>query len=196
MSRLTVEFFYDYVDPASYLMDRTLAGLGDRFEAGLVPRPFEIRRPPASLIDPTSPEWRAYLEEMREAARDRGVTLEPPGRVPWSRKAHELALMGRERGVFPELHRSLFRAYFREGRDLGRVDVLVELGAASGLDRTEAKAVLDVDKHMETVEAERSRAERLGVQGVPTLLAGEDVLEGYHDEDEVLTFLRRAIDES
>lgn len=192
----TVEFFYDYVDPASYLVDRILVGLGDRFDVGLVPRPFELRRPPGALVDPESTEWRAYLDQMEEEARTLGVELNPPGLVPWSRKAHELALLGRERGVFPELHERLFSTYFVAGRDLGRVDVLVELAVSVGMDRTEAKAVLDVDKHLETIKEERSRAERLGVRGVPTLLAGERKLEGFHEEEEILTFLRQTIVES
>lgn len=196
MSSETVEFFYDYVDPASYLMDRILARLGDRFAARLVPRPFELRRPPAPLVDPGSPEWRAYVRRMREEARRLEVELNPPELVPWSRKAHEVALLARERGVFPELHRRLFRAYFVEGRDPGRVDVLVELATEIGMDRTETKAVLDVDRHAARVEEERSRAERLGVQGVPTLLAGERRLEGFRPEEEVLTFLEQTIDES
>lgn len=191
-----VEFYYDYVDPASYLVDRILARLGDRMDGGLVPRPFELRRPPGAMVDADSEAWRSYEEEMEAAAEALDVELDPPGLVPWSRKAHELALHARSKGVFPEVHQALFRAYFVDGRDVGRVDVLVELAVKLGLERTETKAVLDVDRYLEALETERSRAERRGVRGVPTLLAGERKLEGFHPEDEILTFLRHASDES
>ncbi len=189
MSDDAAEFFYDYVDPASYLVDRILAGLGDDVETALVPRPFELRRPPGTMVDPGSEAWRSYLSQMGERAAELGIPFDPPALVPWSRKAHELALHARGRGIFPEVHDALFRAYFVEGRDVGRVDVLVELATEAGLDRTEAKAVLDVDKYLDALESERDRAERHGVRGVPTLLAGERRLEGFRAPDEILTFL-------
>lgn len=195
MSGAAPEFYYDYVDPASYLVDRILAGLGGETPLEVVPRPFELRRPPGEMVDPRSDDWKSYRDQMRREAGRIGVEMEPPDLVPWSRKAHELALHAREKGVFPEIHRALFRAYFQEGRDVGRVDVLVGIAVDRGLDRTEVKAILDVDKYLETVESERSRAERRGVRGVPTLLAGERKLEGFRPEDEIRTFLSRETDE-
>jgi predicted DsbA family dithiol-disulfide isomerase len=108
-----------------------------------------------------------------------GVALQRPAIVPWSRKAHELALHAREKGCFRQVHRSLFRAHFSESRDIGRVDVLVEIGAASGLDRTETKAILDVDRYAERLLDWRREAERTAVAGVPTVLFGAERLEGF-----------------
>lgn len=185
----TVEFFYDYVDPASYLVDRILATLDADADLSLVPRPFEIQPPPGAVVDAEDPGWKGYLQEVWETAGEEGVDMVRPAFVPWSRKAHELAIEARRKERFPRIHDALFRAYFVEGRDIGRVDVLVELAAEAGMDRGETKAVLDVDRNAGTVEAERERAERLEVRGVPTLLAGERRLEGFHPRREILTFL-------
>ena len=67
---------------------------------------------------------------------------------------------------------AVFAAYFADGRDVGRIDVLVELGEALGLDRTELKVVLDVDTFAGRVAAEQDAALRAGVQGVPTVVVG------------------------
>jgi predicted DsbA family dithiol-disulfide isomerase len=112
-----------------------------------------------------------------------------PPITPWSRKAHELALHAREKGRFREVHRALFRAHAVQGRDIGRVDVLVEIAQAEGLEPREAKAVLDVDRFLDRVADLRKEAERLGVRGVPTIRAGERTLEGFHHEASVRNFL-------
>ena len=57
------------------------------------------------------------------------------------------------------------------------------------LDRTEVKAVLDVDRHASELDRVRAEASAKGVRGVPTLVAGDRVLEGVHDSDAILAFL-------
>jgi predicted DsbA family dithiol-disulfide isomerase len=128
---------------------------------------------------------------MRGEAEARGVKLRRPPIVPWTRKAHELAFHARERGVFQEVHEALFRAFLQEGRDIGRVDVLADLGADAGLDRTETKAVLDVDRYADRVLARRREAEEARITLVPTLARRDQVLEGYPEEEILLTFLTR-----
>ena len=73
-------------------------------------------------------------------------------------------------------------------------DVLLEIAVRMGLDYTRAKAVLDVDRHAEAVTMGRERAERLGVQGVPTLRADHRTLQGFRSGAEVRTFLSRVGD--
>lgn len=193
-SRMTapILFFYDYVDPASCLVERQLARLAP--ETPIERLPFEVRVPPAPMVDVRDPAWLRSWEGARETMVPEGIVLATPRRVPWTRKAHELALHAGEEGRFPEIHAALFQAFIEEGRDLGRVDVLLEIAVGLGLDYTRAKAVLDVDRHAEAVVAARERAERLGVQGVPTLRAGSRILEGFRSGDDVRTFLARAGD--
>ena len=170
-------FFFDYVDPLCWLWERVLALHEQRGGAAVVRHPLELRPPPAELIDPEDGSWLARWEDVR-GALPAGERPPRPLLVPWTRKAHELALLAAEKGLFQAVHGSLFRAYVEEGRDIGRVDVLVELAMGAGLDRTETKAVLDVDRHSAQVVRLRAEAERLQVRGVPSLLARGRLLEG------------------
>lgn len=151
--------------------------------------PFEVRPPPEPLIDPGGDAWGRYWAAMALEAGEEGLELSTPTRVPWTRKAHELGLHAKDKGRFEEVHEALFGCLLTEGRDLGRVDVLVELARACGLDPGETKAALDVDRYTAELEGLRSRGEAEGVRGVPTLVFGERVLEGVPSTSELDAFL-------
>lgn len=186
---LQVRLYLDYIDPGSFLMDRRTGAVEKDLEITVERLPWEVRRPPESLLDADDPAWRRYWGDMAAQAREDGFVLSAPALVPWTRKAHELALHAREKGCFDRVHRALLDAFHLEGRDLGRVDVLVALGQAAGLEHTETKAVLDVDRYAEALAEVRSAGARSGVRGVPTLVCGDAVLEGVRSEEEIRAFL-------
>lgn len=190
MTRPVPRFHQDYVDPASYLVHLILRRLDVEVER----KPLELRQPPDPLIDPRDRGWREYMAEMRGWAEALEAPFRPPPLVPWTRKAHELAVHARGKRRAEEMDRRIYDAYFAEGRDIGRVDVLVEVAEAVGLDPTETKVALDVDRYGSRVEEERRRALEAGVRGVPTLAADHGTLEGFHPEEEIRTFLHPKTD--
>lgn len=185
-------FCFDYLDPLSFLVQGELDALT---REGIVPRvrllPLELSVPPHALLDPEGEAWTARWSQALEAARGLGVTLRAPGLIPWTRKAHELLLHAHDRDRAEAVHRALFRAAFEDGRDLGRVDVLVEVARSVDLDAHEAKVVLDVDRHAGAVEALRREAEAAGAAAPPTLILNARTLEGFHNRDALRTFLLR-----
>jgi predicted DsbA family dithiol-disulfide isomerase len=82
-------------------------------------------------------------------------------------KAHELLHFAKERGLQLELSERLFRAYFTEGRHVGRIDELVELGAEVGLDADAARNALDSGRYAADVQADIAQAGAYGINGVP-----------------------------
>jgi predicted DsbA family dithiol-disulfide isomerase len=186
-----VRFFYDFVDPGSLLVDRIL----DEVEA-THPRieriPFEVTPPPEPLVDPRSDAWRRFWEGARAMSAEEGVQLAQPRIVPWTRKAHELAAHALEHDRADQVRRALFAAFLLDGRDLGRVDVLLDVALKHGLDLTATKAVLDVDRHTDAILQARADAERVGIRGVPTLLSEHGRLEGFRGRGATLAFLGAA----
>ena len=115
-----------------------------------------------------------------------------PHSSPGAGKAHELRLHAAEQGLESLMHERVFSARFLEGADIGRVDVLVAAAEKIGLDPSESKAVLDVDKHRDRVVDLRREAEAAGVRRVPTLRSGAMSLEGPASIGELRHFLERA----
>ena len=82
-------------------------------------------------------------------------------------KAHELLHFAKEQGLQLELTERLLRAYFTEGRHVGRIDELVELGAEVGLDADAAREALDSGRYAAAVQADIAQAQAYGINGVP-----------------------------
>ena len=189
--RAQVVFYFDYVDPGSYLTDVQLVRLVPP-EVEVARHPFELRPPPEDLMDPGSPEWRAYRQSVTELAAAIKLPLASPDFMPWTRKAHELRLHAAEKGLEGPIHDALFKARFEDGADIGRVDVLVGLAVGLGLDLTETKAVLDVDRYADRVAELRRQAEAEGVERTPTVRIGSERLEGPLRIDELRGLLEAA----
>ncbi|NUU05339.1 DsbA family oxidoreductase [Leifsonia sp. C5G2] len=82
-------------------------------------------------------------------------------------KAHELLHFAKANGKQLELAERLFRAYFVEGRHVGRIEDLADLAAEVGLDRAEAVAALQSNQYLTDVRADQSTAIEYGINGVP-----------------------------
>jgi 2-hydroxychromene-2-carboxylate isomerase len=180
-------FFFDFVDPLSWLVELALIDLEAGGHRDVRRVGLELRPPPSPLTRGSDGLWADRWEALRTASPD--VGLQPPPLVPWTRKAHELHAFASSRDVGAVVRRRTFEAYFERGRDIGRIDELVEIGTAAGLDRTETKAALDVDSHLEDVLEARRSAERLGILDLPALLVGQKLVQGFHNLGDLSTLL-------
>jgi len=185
--------YFDFTDPLSFLIDRELESLGASGTA-VQRAPFELRPPPSPLVTLDDPPLAERWALARRLAGQAGVELDPPHLVPWTREAHELLAHAAEKGVAAPVRRAVFESYHLRRGDVGRVDVLVELARRCGLDPTETKAVLDVDRYAAHVVEARDSASARGVATVPLLVLGAARLEGFHNRMAIGTFLRDARD--
>ena len=161
-------FYFDFIDPGSYVVSHMIDQAGA--QGAFAWRGLELRPPPASMIDPQQPAWRRRHADALRFAPSLGVAMCEPGLLPWTRKAHELCEFARERDRFHAVRRALFQAHFVDRADIGRIDLLIDVASGAGLDRTEAKAVLDVDRYTGTVLRHRESALERDIRGVPTVV--------------------------
>ncbi|KFI31780.1 DsbA family oxidoreductase [Haematobacter massiliensis] len=121
------------------------------------------------------------LVKVTEAAKAAGAVIDYVGitREPNTLDAHRLihwaGLEGRQTPVVS----ALFRAHWREGRDIGSHDVLADIAGETGLDRKMILRLLDSDADREEIRARIQHTRDRGVQGVPTfVIADTHVLTG------------------
>ncbi len=186
MARLDI--ISDPICPWCYIgkanLDRALESRPDH--------PFQVEWHPFQLNPDMPPEGmdrRAYLEtkfggrdnavrvygRIAEAAEAAGVEIDFKriARTPSTLDAHRLihwaGLEGRQTAVVS----ALFRAYFREGRDIGDRDVLTAIAEAAGLDPAMIARLLDSDADRDDIRARDAHARARGVSGVPTFIVAE-----------------------
>ena len=181
------KLYFDVVDPISYLLDRELGAAEAETGCPVERIGIEISPPPNPLGAPSDAVWGPRWDQ---ALAIPGAALARPAFVPWSRKAHELLTHAAREGREWQLRAALFGAFLEDGKDVGRVDVLVELARAVELDPSEVKAVLDVDKYGAEVAQRREDALRSGIRVIPTIVVDGHRLEGFRNRASLSTFLR------
>lgn len=184
---IRLDIFSDPVCPWCYIgkanLDRALEAHPDH--------PFQIEWHPFQL-NPDMPrdgvDKRAYLADkfgeaqltqvhlrLKEMSRAAGAEIDPdtPKRIPNTLDAHRLVhwagLEGRQNAAVA----GLFRAYWREGRDIGNRGVLADIAASAGMDRAMVARLLDSDADAEDIRARDEDARRKGVNSVPTFLIAQ-----------------------
>ena len=194
-----LDIFSDPICPWCYIGH---AQLSRAIEAA--PRhPFAVSWHPY-MLNPAMPvggmDRRAYLEgkfggpegaarvygRIADAARSAGLEIDFDAieRTPSTLDAHRLihwaGLEGRQTPVVARL----FRAYFRDGRDIGDPTILAEIAGAAGLDAAMVERLLATDADADDVRARDAHARERGVTGVPTfVVAQRHVLPGAQPTD-------------
>src|SRR5260370_39639910 len=89
-----------------------------------------------------------------------------------SRLAQELGKWADTQPGGATIHDALYKAYFVEARNIGDLDILVEIAGSVGLPADEARAVLEERRFKDAVDADWAKSHQYGVTGVPAFVAG------------------------
>ncbi len=81
--------------------------------------------------------------------------------------AHQLLQYAKTKGKQVQMKERIMAAHFVEALHVGRIDVLAQLAADVGLDRTEVVKVLESGEFLPEFEADLDQARAYGIGGVP-----------------------------
>ena len=155
--------------------------------------PFELRPEPHPTLRPEGDYLRrAWAESVYPLARQLDVPIALPevSPQPHTHLAFEGYQYAKERGKGNEYNRRVLEAFFVEGRDIGRIDVLTELAGEVGLDEKEFGEGLRTRKYREAHRrALRHAYGEAGVTGVPMFVVGGRVLTGLQDRKTLETVI-------
>jgi predicted DsbA family dithiol-disulfide isomerase len=167
------EYYCPWCYIAAVRLHHVLPEYQDRVRLRVRPYPLEVMGGEAAPRAILEQEWwlAAIQEPLAEfkpfAGDDWPTTTLPAFEVAWC------ALQQNE-SAFLELDLLIRRAFFAEGRNIGRRDVLLELVQAVGLDVERVTADLDSGRPREAVLAEANLGqERYRVRGTPTLMLAD-----------------------
>ena len=169
----TLEFYFDYGSPYSYLADTRVEAIAQRAGATLVRKPMLLggvfkatgNHSPAEL--PQKSAWSAF--DMPLWARHYGVPFQRNPFFP----VNTLALMrgaaaAQIDGLFERYHPAVFKAMWVEGRNLNDMKEVVAVLSVAGLDPEKFGARLQDQDVKDRLKATTDEAVARGVFGAPT----------------------------
>ena len=127
---------------------------------------------------------------LKKVAEELGLPLGNRKMTFNSRLAQELAKWAETQGNGDEFHEAVFRAYFVEGRNIGKVDELADLAKSVGLAEQEAKKVLQLRTFRKAVDSDWSQARAMGISAVPTFVLNNGTVVGAQPYEVLEQFLK------
>jgi predicted DsbA family dithiol-disulfide isomerase len=111
-------------------------------------------------------------------------------------KAHELIHYAKAHGRQLDMKERLLKAYFVDGRHVGRIEDLADLAAEIGLDRADVVRALSDNEYLADVKADVALATEYGIQGVPFfVIDGKYGISGAQDAQTFADALTQVRDE-
>jgi 2-hydroxychromene-2-carboxylate isomerase len=191
----TLEFFFDYASPYSYLACAQVEAVAQRTGAALRWRPFLLGAvfkatgnvPPISTMNKAA--W--LFKDVQEWARYLGLPLfRTPETFPInSLKANRLGLVAAEQGRIVPFSHAAFRAAFADGKDLADPQVLAELARGAELSPEQALAKAETQEIKDALRRNTDEALERGAFGAPTFFVGDELFFG----NDRLMFVERAL---
>ena len=169
----TLEFYFDYGSPYSYLADTQVEAIAQRAGATLVRKPMLLggvfkatgNHSPAEL--PQKSAWSGF--DMPMWARHYGVPFQRNPFFP----VNTLALMrgaaaAQIDGSFERYHPAVFKAMWVEGRNLNDIKEVASVLASAGLDAAKFGTRIQDQDVKDRLKATTEEAVARGVFGAPT----------------------------
>lgn len=189
-----VDFWFDFSSPFAYLASTAIEGVCARTGAELRFRPFllgglfkAIGTPDVPLFSFPAAKRRYFERDLQRAAAERGVTLRFPSGFP-IRTVLPLRLVlvaGQDAG---RLTHALYRAAWRDDRDIAAPEVLAAICAELGLDPALVERA-GSEAAKRALRESTDEAVALGLCGAPSFVVDGQV---YWGQDR-LAFVERAL---
>lgn len=124
--------------------------------------------------------------EIDKHAREEGLDIDFAAiqRTPNTINAHRLIHWAGIEGKQNAIVDALFKAYFREGRDIGNTEVLCDLADSAGLDAAVIGKLLASDADIDNIRQRDTHSREMGVNSVPTfIIANQHAVPGAQTTD-------------
>ncbi len=183
-NKLKVVMYSDYICPFCYIGFFRIEKLKEQYNLEIEVRPYEIHPeiPKKGVSMDQLPFPREYFEMvveniMRLAAED-GITMSFPEVLPNSQLALYISEFARKKGKFEGFHEIIFEKYWKEGKNIGELPLLLDVAKSIGLNKDELLAYLNTDESKKLLKKNMLELKEYGIDGVPTFVIGKRIVVG------------------
>ncbi|AVP62853.1 hypothetical protein C3B64_00700 [Clostridium botulinum] len=180
---LNIKVYFDFVCPFCFLGEENLSEAIKGKDVNIQWMPFELRPEPSPRIDPWNDPsklnaWNNFIEPI---ANKLGIDMKLPklSPHPYTNLAFEGYHYASEHGKGDEYIKRVFKGFFQEELDIGKIEILANLSEEIGLNKEEFIKVLKNRKYKDKQEKALKHAyEEANVTAVPTMIIGDEVVQG------------------
>ena len=187
---ILLEVYSDYVCPWCYLGDSRTKKLKENYNI--------LVRFVHFPLHPETPKEGKLLEElfrcgpedveaknthMKNLMTAEGLQYNTRRYTYNSRLAQEIAKWAEIKMNSGIIHNKFFEAYFVYGRNIGDIEVIIDIIKTIGLCEEEARTVIAERSYKNAIDSDWAKSNNLGVSGVPTYVSNGQILTGaqpYH----------------
>lgn len=149
--------------------------------------PFELRPFPHPTLKPEEDYLQnAWKKSVYPTAERFGIKMVLPhvSPQPYTHLAFEGFQFAKEQGLGNEYNHRVLAAFFQDERDIGEIDVLVQIAEEAGLSPKDFRDALETRKYKDIHQkALRHAYEEANIQAVPTFIIGDRKLPGLYSKD-------------
>ncbi len=109
----------------------------------------------------------SFYDQLRARGKEVGVVFGDLTILSNSRLALMASEYARDLGRYDSFHQNIFHAYFTEGLDIGKADVIADVAGKSGLDEKETLSAVRDGRYASRLNETRKEASLIGLTGVP-----------------------------
>lgn len=143
--------------------------------------------------------FRSSPQSIAEKYARMKALMEAEG-LPYAERSHTYnSRLAQELGSWADtvdstgaIHDALYRAYFVDRRNIGDKGILLDVAESVGLERDDARKVLDERTFRAVVDADWTKSRDYGVTGVPTFVVGRAGIVGAQPYDAIERLLIEA----
>lgn len=180
---LNIKVYTDFVCPFCYLGKKVLEESIKDKDVTIEYLPFELRPIPAPKLDPWEDamkvqSWNKFIKPMAENLQ-LDMNLPHISPHPYTNLAFIGYHYAKENNKGNEYIDNVFKAFFRDEKDIEDPEVLVEVAKALELKEEDFRLALKDDKYKNLQQRALHHAyEEAEISSVPTFIIGEEVIYG------------------
>ena len=102
--------------------------------------------------------------------------MKQPPVQPRTRLAHAAAKWAADNGRFDAFNIALFKAFFQDGQDIGRLEILAQIAEKLDMDPNALEYESQIDSYVRKVVLDEEKARQVNVRAVPAFVSNGKVL--------------------
>lgn len=183
--KVTLEIYSDFNCVWCYFNERHIKKLKREYAIDVVWRAFPLHpdapeegMPIKFLFGNSLEIMNDKMQQLERKAAELGLPLKSRSMISNSRLSQELGKWADSLGRIDDFHEAIYRAYFKEGLDIAKIPILLDVAESAHLSREDARTVLETRSFKAAVDKDWELSENLDITAAPTYVVQNDKLVG------------------